>query len=112
ANISFIGQAGRVFPKRVVEICEVWQIRDVLHQRVDPCREGALYDASTFRKPFVNSLRDLDQHLYQMCDVTAGVVDVGLQQHAITGSLVELNVIIRGKHVFELRAVEASRSAY
>src|SRR5581483_5967475 len=77
ANISFIGQAGRVFPKRVVEICEVWQSRDVLHQRVDPCREGALYDASTFRKPFVNSLRDLDQHLYQMCDVTAGVVDVG-----------------------------------
>ncbi|MCY1440305.1 hypothetical protein D9M71_565730 [compost metagenome] len=42
-----------------------------------------------------------------MCYVTASVVDVGLQQHAVARGLVQLNIVAVGQQVLERGAVKA-----
>ena len=49
--------------------------------------------------------------LIRLRDVAARVVDVGLQQHAVARGLVELDLVLGGEQVLELRAVEAGGAA-
>src|SRR5258706_476398 len=98
--------------KAIVEGAEVGEIGYIFHQRSHALSESTSFCLAGLVKSFLDCPRYLYQRFNEMSYITAGIVDVGLQQHAVTRSLVQLNVIVCGKQILELRAVIRGRTAY
>src|SRR5262245_27258049 len=96
-----------MFAESVEKRAEVRKVRDIRHQRLYACCELPLRGAAALVQPLFDLLGDFNEHLDELCYVASCVVDVRLQQHTVSRSLVELDVILGGQHVLELRSIEA-----
>ena len=91
AHVAFVGLALRILAEGIVEPAEVRQIGHVGDQALDAGVERRLL-VVILRQLAVQFARDVGQHLDEVGDVAAGVVDVGLEQDAVARGLVELDV--------------------
>src|SRR4029077_18372879 len=66
---------------------------------------------AAFLKPLFDPLRNFHEHLDQVRYVTPRVIYVGLQQQAVSRSLVELDVVVGGEQILELSAIESGGTA-
>ena len=98
--------------KALVEAAEVRQFGHIVHQGLDPFLERGTLLLAAIAQTLVDVLRQLQQHPDEQGDIAARVVDVRLQQHAVAGRLVELDVVLFSQNFLQLRTVEARLAAH
>ena len=110
AHVAFVSLAARVLAEDVVEAAEVRQVGHVGDEALDARIERGLL-VRILGELALQAARDVGQHLDQVGDVTARVVDVSLKQNAVARSLIELDIELTCQQSLEGRAVEARRTA-
>ena len=96
----------------VVEAAEVREVGHVRHERLHARVERGTLRRPALRQPLVDLARQIGQRLDQQRRVAAGVVDVGLQQHAVARRLVDLDVEPLGEQPLELRCRRSRRAPH
>ena len=110
AHVAFVCLAARIFAEGVVEAAEVGKVGNVGDQALHAGVKRRLLLAIT-REPALQFARDIRENLDQVGDVTAGVVDVGLEQDAVARGLVELDVELTCQQSLELGAIKPGGTA-
>src|SRR6478736_2765123 len=82
AHVPFVGLAAGVFAEGVVEAAEVGKVGNVGNQALDAGVKRRLLLVIS-REPAIQFARDIRENLDQVGNVTAGVVNVGLEQDAV-----------------------------
>ena len=91
---------------------EVRQVGHIGHQALHPRLERLLRIGAALRQAAVHFTGDLGQHPHEVRDVAARVVDVGLEQDRVAGSLVDLDVVLVRQDALELRTVESGHATH
>src|SRR5436190_5424849 len=110
AHVPFVSLTPRIFAEGVMEAAEVWKVRHVGYEALNPrVKRGFLI--GVIRERAFQVTGDIRQHLDEVGDVTAGVIDVSLKKDAVTRCLVKLDVKLTSEHSLKRCAIEAGGTA-
>src|SRR5437868_8698238 len=93
-----------------MEAAEVRKVGYVGDEAFD-ARVKSRFLIGVIRERAIQFTRDIRQHLDEVGDVTAGVIDVGLKKDAVARGLVELDVKLAREQSLERCAIKAGRTA-
>ena len=97
AHVPFVSLAPRIAAEGVMEAAEVRKIWHVSDEALDARIKGRLL-IGVPRESAIQLAGDICQHLDEVCDVTAGVIDVGLKKDAVARCLIKLDVELASEH--------------
>src|SRR5438045_5314931 len=93
-----------------MEAAEVRKVGYVGDEAFD-ARVKSRFLIGVVRKRAIQFTRDIRQHLDEVGDFTAGVIDVGLKKDAVARGLVELDIKLAREQSLERCAIKTSRTA-
>src|SRR5947207_12731432 len=110
AHVAFVSLAPWIVAEGVVEAAEVWKVRHVGDKALDARIKRRLL-IGVLRERAIQFTGDIRQHLDEVCNITAGVIDVSLKKDAVTRGLVKMNVKLVGENSLERCAIKAGGTA-
>src|SRR6476660_8715483 len=105
AHVAFVCLAARILAQGVVEAAEVGKVGNVGNQALHAGVKRRLLLAVS-RKPTLQFARYIRENLDQVGNVTAGVVNIGLEQDAVARGLIQLDVELTCEQSLELGAIK------
>src|SRR5205814_5761315 len=90
SHVAFICLTPRVLAEGVVETAEVWKIGHIRDQALYTSVKGRFL-VGIHGELAIQFARHVSEDLYKIGDITASVIDVGLEQDAVTRGLVQLD---------------------